>query len=56
MYLHTPFSVTNVRTLEHVHNPLILSITDMLFAVIVMLNKNSLAVKKCEANQKPQWL
>ena len=21
-----------------------------------MLNKNSLAVKKCEANQKPQWL
>ena len=24
--------------------------------VILMLNKNSLAVKKCEANQKPQWL
>ena len=21
-----------------------------------MLNKNSLAIKKCEANQKPQWL
>ena len=26
------------------------------FYVIYMLNKNSLAVKKCEANQKPQWL
>ena len=24
--------------------------------VISMLNKNSLAVKKCKANQKPQWL
>ena len=23
---------------------------------VVMLNKNSLAVKKGEANQKPQWL
>ena len=22
----------------------------------IMLNKNSLVVKKCEANQKPQWL
>ena len=21
-----------------------------------MLNKNTLGVKKCEANQKPQWL
>ena len=24
--------------------------------VTYMLNKNSLAIKKCEANQKPQWL
>ena len=23
---------------------------------IYMLNKNSLVIKKCEANQKPQWL
>ena len=27
-----------------------------MYMYICMLNKNSLAVKKCEANQKPQWL
>ena len=26
------------------------------YTVTDMLNKNNLAVKKCEANQKPQWL
>ena len=25
-------------------------------SITFMLNKNSLAVKKCETNQKPQWL
>ena len=28
----------------------------MLRMYIRMLNKNTLSVKKCEANQKPQWL
>ena len=27
-----------------------------IYIYIYMLNKNSLAVKKCEANQKAQWL
>ena len=33
-----------------------LIVVNVITFVHYMLNKNTLGVKKCEANQKPQWL
>ena len=45
-----------VTLLWHYYQTLKIEICSFMVNVIAMLNKNTLGVKKCEANQKPLWL
>ena len=49
-------AVNSQIKLKHHYHVYFVRVVILMTCVINMLNKNSLAVKKYEANQKPQWL